>query len=29
MLDSLKEKTGYPIEYWIEIVKKTGLQKHG
>lgn len=29
MLDSLKEKTGHPIEYWIDTLKKTDLQKHG
>lgn len=29
MEKGLLEKTGKPIEYWIKIVKSTGLEKHG
>lgn len=29
MEKGLLEKTGQPLEHWIEVVKKSGLEKHG
>lgn len=29
MVANLKEKTGKPLEDWLKIVKKSGLEKHG
>ena len=29
MIKNLKEKYGKSLEEWIEVVKKTGIQKHG
>ena len=29
MEKGLLEKTGKPLAYWIEVVKKTGIEKHG
>ena len=29
MEKGLLEKTGKPLEHWIEVVKKSGLEKHG
>ena len=28
MEDSLKEKTGQPLEHWIKVVKQSGIEKH-
>ena len=29
MIKNLKEKYGKSLEEWIDVVKKTGIQKHG
>lgn len=29
MIQNFKEKTGHPLEHWLKIAAKSGLQKHG
>jgi hypothetical protein len=29
MFASIKEKYGYPVEYWVKVLEESGLEKHG